>query len=144
MYKKILVAIGINEGLDDLLIVKAVGIAKNSVECEVFFIHAVEHISSYGAAYGIFAGMDVEDIMLKESIKSLHALAMKHGVNKENCIARTGAAKFLILDAALEINADLIVTGSHGTHGVRLLLGSTANSVLHGANCDVLAVRIKD
>ena len=38
--------------------------------------------------------------------------------------------------------ADLIVVGSHGRHGLALLLGSTANGVLHGATCDVLAVRV--
>jgi universal stress protein A len=38
---------------------------------------------------------------------------------------------------------DLIVLGSHGRHGLAVLLGSTARSVLNGAGCDVLAVRIK-
>jgi len=38
---------------------------------------------------------------------------------------------------------DLIVVGSHGRHGLALLAGSTANGVVHGAGCDVLAVRIK-
>ena len=38
---------------------------------------------------------------------------------------------------------DLIVVGSHGRHGLGLLLGSTANGVLHGATQDVLTVRIK-
>ena len=47
-----------------------------------------------------------------------------------------------ILEAARELGADLIVIGSHGRHGLALLLGSTANAVLHGAPCDVLAVRI--
>lgn len=37
---------------------------------------------------------------------------------------------------------DLVVVGSHGRHGLSLLLGSTANGVLHGAGCDVLAVRV--
>jgi len=41
-------------------------------------------------------------------------------------------------------NTDLVIVGSHGRHGVRLLLGSTANAVLHGAECDVLAVRVQD
>ena len=41
------------------------------------------------------------------------------------------------------VPADLIVVGSHGRHGLALLLGSTANDVLHGAPCDVLAVRLK-
>ena len=43
---------------------------------------------------------------------------------------------------AHQIAADLIVVGSHGRHGIALLLGSTANGVLHGAPCDVLAVRV--
>ena len=49
-----------------------------------------------------------------------------------------------ILEAVQELGADLIVIGSHGRHGLALLLGSTANAVLHGAPCDVLAVRIQD
>lgn len=44
---------------------------------------------------------------------------------------------------ATELGCDLIVVGSHGRHGLALLLGSTANDVLHGAPCDVLAVRLK-
>ncbi|PYC24678.1 universal stress protein UspA [Aquipseudomonas alcaligenes] len=44
---------------------------------------------------------------------------------------------------AEEQACDLIVVGSHGRHGLALLLGSTANDVLHGAPCDVLAVRLK-
>ena len=44
---------------------------------------------------------------------------------------------------AEEQGCDLIVVGSHGRHGLALLLGSTANDVLHGAPSDVLAVRLK-
>lgn len=45
---------------------------------------------------------------------------------------------------ARENNIDLIVVGTHGRHGLALIFGSTANGVLHGATCDVLAVRIKE
>lgn len=45
---------------------------------------------------------------------------------------------------AQKIKADLIVVGSHGKHGVGLILGSGANSIVHNATCDVLAVRIKE
>lgn len=45
---------------------------------------------------------------------------------------------------AREHGVDLIVVGTHGRHGLALIFGSTANGVLHGAVCDVLAVRIKD
>ncbi|MCY1401873.1 Universal stress protein family protein [compost metagenome] len=47
-----------------------------------------------------------------------------------------------IHNLAKEDGCDLIVVGSHGRHGLALLLGSTANDVLHGAPCDVLAVRL--
>jgi universal stress protein A len=43
---------------------------------------------------------------------------------------------------ANEKNIDLIVIGTHGRSGIKLLLGSTANSVLHGVKQDVLAVRV--
>jgi universal stress protein A len=45
---------------------------------------------------------------------------------------------------AKDQDIDLIVVGSHGRHGLALIFGSTSNSVLHGATCDVLAVRISD
>ena len=45
---------------------------------------------------------------------------------------------------AKDENVDLIVVGSHGRHGLALIFGSTSNSVLHGAPCDVLAVRITE
>lgn len=47
-----------------------------------------------------------------------------------------------ILKLADDLATDLIVVGSHGRSGFSLLLGSTANGVLHGSKCDVLAVRI--
>ena len=37
---------------------------------------------------------------------------------------------------------DLIVCGSHGKHGLQLLLGSASTNILHHAACDVLAVSL--
>ena len=59
-----------------------------------------------------------------------------------NLLIDDGHSASKIHDAADEHDVDLIVIGSHGKHGLQLLLGSTANGVLHGAKCDVLAVRI--
>ncbi len=55
-----------------------------------------------------------------------------------------GSTKQEILRVAEEEKVDLIVVGSHGRHGIGRLLGSTANGVLHGAPCDVLAVRVRE
>jgi universal stress protein A len=57
-------------------------------------------------------------------------------------LVATGNTGSEIHSVAQQLDADLIVIGSHGRHGISLLLGSTANGVLHGANCDILAVRL--
>jgi len=50
-----------------------------------------------------------------------------------------------ILETAREIDADLIVVGSHGKSGwKRMLLGSVSDGVLHHAHCSVLIARGKN
>ena len=56
---------------------------------------------------------------------------------------KTGRPAVEIKALAEEIEADLIVIGTHGQSGLGLLLGSTANGVLHGVSCDVLTIRIR-
>jgi universal stress protein A len=55
---------------------------------------------------------------------------------------RTGDTRDMILQACGEVNADLVVMGTHGRRGVsRALLGSVAESVVRTAPCPVLAIR---
>ena len=50
-----------------------------------------------------------------------------------------------ICESARNLKADLIVIGSHGRKGLkRVLLGSTAERVVHLASCPVLLVRPND
>ncbi|OGO90281.1 MAG: universal stress protein UspA [Coxiella sp. RIFCSPHIGHO2_12_FULL_44_14] len=141
-YTKILVALELSNGNDAVLLSKAQEFAAEGTE--LYLIHGVEHMSSYGAAYGISAGIDVEEVLVDESRKSLSKIAEQFNVPPNRQIVKVGPAKFLILEEAEKANIDLVIVGSHGRHGVRLLLGSTANAVLHGAKCDVLAVRVYD
>jgi len=56
--------------------------------------------------------------------------------------AREGDPADAILDAAEEIDADLIVLGSKGMHGAqRYMFGSVPNKVTHHAPCSVMVVR---
>jgi nucleotide-binding universal stress UspA family protein len=58
---------------------------------------------------------------------------------------RTGPAHREIVAAAKEMNADLIVIGTHGRGGLdRMLLGSVAERVVRLAPCAVLSVRTPD
>lgn len=77
-------------------------------------------------------------------LAQLQALGKNLGVKAEDVQVTVGSPSSQIVDVAKAEGADLIVVGSHGRHGLGLLLGSTANGVLHHAECDVLTVRIKD
>ena len=71
------------------------------------------------------------------------ALATALGVPSENCRVATGNVKAEILRQARELNADLIVLGCRERHGLSILVNLTEDTVLHGAPCDVLAVRVR-
>lgn len=72
----------------------------------------------------------------------LKTLGDRFKITVENQHLLLGSPTKKIHALADELCADLIVVGSHGRSGFSLLLGSTANGVLHGSKCDVLAVRI--
>ena len=54
----------------------------------------------------------------------------------------TGSPKTEIVKAAKDHSADLIVMGAHNQVVLMNLVGSTANAVIHHAQCDVLTTRL--
>ncbi len=142
-YKNILLALALDEASDERIVTKTKEIAQE-FGSSITMIHAIEHLSSYGAAYGVTAGLDVEEVLKKEAQETMSKLAEELGVDESHQLIEIGPAKYVILAQAKKSDVDLIVIGSHGRHGVQLLLGSTANAVLHAAECDVLAVRVED
>jgi universal stress protein A len=97
--------------------------------------------STYPAYSGTTPTLDWEQVH-EDRVKQIVSLAEEAGLTKANIIEKNGRAIDVILEEAQRLEADLVIVGSHGRHGVGLLLGSTANGVLHRAKCDVLAVRI--
>jgi len=81
---------------------------------------------------------------LQAASTRLDALGEQYGIVTERRHFLNGSPAKEIHRFADENQVELVVLGTHGQKGVQLLLGATANSVLHGANCDVLAVRIRD
>lgn len=56
-----------------------------------------------------------------------------------------GSAWKQILQLAIDLQADLVLVGTHGRRGVkRMMLGSVAEAVVRSASCPVLVVRPKD
>lgn len=139
-YKHILVGVDLTiESRDVSRRACALGRAFNSrLSC----VHVIEPLS---LAYGGDIPMDLSTIQeqIQDTAKShLAEFAETLGIAEADRHLIFGRPETEIHTLANEIGADLIVVGSHGRHGLALLLGSTANGVLHGAPCDVLAVRV--
>ncbi|MBL6894691.1 MAG: universal stress protein [Porticoccaceae bacterium] len=87
---------------------------------------------------------DVQTQLQSQAAERLKILGAEIGVEERNQHVVLGHPAQEMHAMAEDQNMDLIIVGSHGRHGLSLLFGSTSNSVLHGAKCDVLAVRITD
>lgn len=143
VYNNILVAIDLHPSCDDNTAIRAHKIA-SELNAKLSIVHAVEHINAYGMAQAYPTVIDLEEQLAQEAKDALAKFSQKFNIPVTQQFIEVGSPKMVILNKAEEIKADLIIVGSHGRHGLALLLGSTANAVIHNATCDVLAVRIAD
>ena len=113
-----------------------------AANAELHIVHVIEPLT---LAYGGDIPMDltsVQDQIHEQARTHLANFAEDFSVPAERRHLVFGRPESEIHRLAETQGMDLIVVGIHGRHGLALLLGSTANGVLHGASCDVLAVRV--
>lgn len=139
-YKKILIAVDLSDD-SPYVVDKALAIAKAGAELHM--VHVMEPIA---------VGYAVEVTSI--DVEGLHAEASKHarnallemggnlGIPPHRLHHVLGQPAREIRELAKELDADLIVMGGHGKHGLDLLFGSTSSGVTHGVSCDLLIVRI--
>ncbi len=141
-YKHLLVAIDMAEDCH-LVIQRAAGLAR-SCQARLSLVHVVEPMAM---AFGGDVPMDLSMLQqqqIDQARERMAAFSEQHPeLERENCHLAFGQPRQEIHRMATEQGCDLIVTGSHGRHGLALLLGSTSNDLLHAAPCDVLAVHLK-
>ncbi len=145
-YRKIAVAIDLSSESSAIL-ERARGVSDPDSEIHLIYVQEpMDSVYMGVVPYGpVFVGMDeVEENLRAELQEKLDATGEKYGIPKEARHFLTGTPAREIHRFAEENDMDLIVLGTHGQKGVQLLLGATANSVLHGSCCDVLAVRVYD
>lgn len=138
-YRHVLVAVDLTKDSHKIL-ERALQIADRN-HAKLSIMHTLEPL---GFAYGGDIPMDLTSIQdqLDEHAKHRLAEIADPHVAKEDQHVVVGMPDTEIHRFAEERDVDLIVVGSHGRHGFALLLGSTSTGVLHGAQCDVLAVRV--
>ena len=139
-YEHILVAVDLTEECDPV-IKRAVDLAGDTAKLSL--VHIVEPMAM---AFGGDVPMDLSQLQQQQfdqAKERLERLITKYpNLKKDQSHLTYGQPRQEIHHLAKEQGCDLIVVGSHGRHGLALLLGSTANDVLHGAPCDVLAVKL--
>ena len=134
-YKTILVALDVFEKCD--AIIEQAQCLQKRFDADLHFVYTFPiMISSMPYAY------DAQEQIKKEADEKLTIITHHFNLNKKQLHSRYGTPKNEISACAEEIKADLILIGSHGKHGIGLVVGSTANGVLHTAQCDVLTVRV--
>jgi len=142
MYNKILVAVDLSHDAQKV-IDTAVRMAGDIGKLQL--AHVVEPVA---AAYSMdIYAVNINELQ-QEAIHMAEARLQKIGSDLGIGIDCThtllGAPATEIRNLASEINADAIVIGSHGHSGWKILLGSIAIKLLHGATCDVLTVHVGD
>jgi universal stress protein A len=119
-YKHILLAADFTDHGDS--VAKKAKALADSNHAQLSIVHVVDNLPITDAAYGPIIPFDGD--LTQELMDAAKKRLQKTAENL----------------AIAENNQWL--EGSHGRHGFALLLGSTANGVLHHATCDVLAVRL--
>ncbi len=144
MYQKILVGIDLIPESDYILARAKKVAAQYRAELTVVTVVEMGIVPCYDGIYAGIPMLDTTDDIKSKAQVALEKTLKQHRIAIENGQVLCGYASDEILSLAKNTASDLIIVGSHGRHGIRLLLGSTANSLLHHAKCDVLAMRLKE
>ena len=143
-YSKILVAVDLSDESTQV-VKKAMQAGDSDSDYHLVFVQEPMDSVYLGAVpYGpVFVGMEeIESRLKNELVSRMQSLGEQFGISESHQHILSGNPAAEIRRFADENSVELVVMGTHGQKGVQLLLGSTANSVLHGVCCDVLAVRI--
>lgn len=151
-YQTILLAVDLCDS-DDPHVTKALEFAK-STNSQLHLVHAVEIIPNLTYETPAFliccaTDEDLEQQFYNEQKEKMAKFIAKHKIPTKNAHLVVGDSKEAILSAAKDLNANLILVGSHKKHSffdensnkVFPKLGSTANAIIKVAPCDVLILR---
>lgn len=140
MYKRILVAIDLSEEAHGLL-EKATELA-GQYGAVLDVVHVMDWpLTGFDPVVGYSSIND--DTLLEEMANAVQRVVTKHNIDSAHTHTLLGQPSSTVANLATQLQADLLVMGSHGKRGWRALLGSTASAILQVVQCDCLVVRIK-
>ena len=145
MYRNVIVAIDLVEGPAHQVLSGALAFGEETARFTVVHVVEPQYVQySFDPTFTGSLTRELEQQALENAAGRVAELCASMEIAPEEQQIVLGRAADQIHDLAKDRDADLIVIGSHGRHGWRRLLGSTANAVLHGAPVDVAVVRISE
>lgn len=140
-YRHILCAVDLSD--ENITVASRAAELANFYHAQLSLLHVVEYIPVDLANELVLPQQqDIEQQLVLQATAHLASLARQIRLERLHQAVVQGSTKSEIIEYAQTQQADLIVLGRHGRHGISRLLGSVANAVLHHAPCDVLAVRV--
>jgi universal stress protein A len=138
-YRHILLVVDLTE--ESLAIGRRAQELAATLGAQLQLLHVVEFVSVDPLGETLMPAVQMEDELLEHARKRLTGLAAQLGLGEAACRVESGSVKSEIVRVARECHADLIILGSRERHGLSILVNLTADTVLHAAPCDVLAMR---
>jgi len=140
-YSRILAAVDLTEG-SRAVADRACELARAS-QGTVWLLHVVEFVPIEPMSDSLIPVMQIDDQVIARARVQIAAFAQELGLPPGSGSVEAGSAQSEVLRHARQHNCDLIVLGARERHGLSILIHRTEDSVLHGAPCDVLAVRTR-
>lgn len=140
-YQRILTAVDLNDQ-SAAVVAKAAELAAQW-HAELTLLHVVEFVPIEPMSDALVPAMQVDDQVIRRAQERIQVLARTVGLADQCCRVATGNVKTEVLRLARDSRADLILLGSRERHGLSILVNLVEDTVLHGAPCDVLAIRVR-
>jgi universal stress protein A len=140
-YRQLLVAVDLSED-SRAIAIKSAGLAR-LWGARMRLLHVIEFVPVEPMSDALVPVVQIDDQLIARSRAQLAELGAELGLAAEDCQVSSGNVKSEILRQARALGADLIVLGCRERHGLSILVNLTEDTVLHGAPCDLLAMRVR-
>lgn len=143
-YQNILLTVDFSEY--DHFVAQRASILTEQFHAALHILHVLDNIPMPDTPYGTVIPLTEDSAyeLLEREKNKLVQISDQLNIAPSRRWLIWGEPQQEITQLAIQQQIDLIVVGSHGRHGLAVLMGSTAKDVLYHAECDVLAVHIKE
>ena len=143
MYNNVIVALDLSDS-SQKVIDAAIELVDNDLT-KLSLTHAVQPIPTvWGMESYAIDPIELQQKIVDSARELLNETGSKVGIEQSRQHTILGDPASEIRELASKQGADAIVIGSHGHSGWKIMLGSTAIKLLHGAECDVLTIYVGD